>query len=110
MPDPVPLSLNKTDNRELHIVWSDGREQVLGYRVLRDGCQCANCGEKRKADLLDRANADPTSLPVLSDNQLQPLDIVKMEPAGNYAYSIEFSDGHTSGLFTFDLIRSLTSE
>ena len=104
-PQPVPTGLEKTDQRQLRITWSDGIEQLLPFRAVRDGCQCATCGEKRKAK---SENVDPTSLPVLTEAGLEPLDIVRMRPVGNYAYNIQFSDGHTTGVFTFELLRSLS--
>jgi DUF971 family protein len=30
-----------------------------------------------------------------------------MEPVGNYAYSIRFSDGHDTGIYTFELLQAL---
>ena len=30
-----------------------------------------------------------------------------MQPVGNYAYSIHFSDGHNSGIYTLDYLRHL---
>jgi DUF971 family protein len=33
-----------------------------------------------------------------------------MVPVGNYAYRIEFSDGHSTGIYTLDLLRRLGSE
>ena len=101
--DTYPVSLDKTET-QLRIVWSDGMEQVTRYRDLRDACQCATCMEKRKPD------ASPTpqgALPILSAADTMPLRIVAMQPAGNYAYNIQFSDGHTTGLFTLELLRSL---
>ena len=44
---------------------------------------------------------------MLKDVQTQPLTISGMEPLGNYAYSIQFSDGHDTGIFAFDLLRQL---
>jgi DUF971 family protein len=32
-----------------------------------------------------------------------------MDPVGNYAYRILFSDGHETGIFTLDLLRRLGS-
>ena len=46
-------------------------------------------------------------LPIVSAAETQPLKILGMKPVGNYAYSIAFSDGHDTGIFTFDLLRSL---
>ena len=103
-PTPIPTSLEKTEDRHLKILWSDGVVQRISFRALRDGCQCATCGEKRKAKV---QNANPTALPVLSDADLIPLDILRMRPAGNYAYNIAFSDGHSTGVYTFEHLRSL---
>jgi DUF971 family protein len=47
---------------------------------------------------------------VLKNVQSQPLTIAAMEPMGNYAYAIQFSDGHDTGIFAFDLLRQLGQE
>jgi len=70
-------------------------------RELRDACPCATCREKRSQP------ADPFALQVLKEVQTQPLTITGMEPLGNYAYSIQFSDGNDTGIFAFDLLRQL---
>jgi DUF971 family protein len=33
-----------------------------------------------------------------------------MNPVGRYAYGIEFSDGHNTGIFTLDSLRELGQE
>ena len=62
----------------------------------------ATCREKRSAP-------QPTSglLPILSPEEARPLKILGMRPVGQYAYSIEFSDGHDTGIFTFEFLREL---
>jgi DUF971 family protein len=47
---------------------------------------------------------------VLSPAETQPLRIASMTPAGRYAYSIDFSDGHDTGIYTLELLRQLGSE
>jgi DUF971 family protein len=47
------------------------------------------------------------SLPVLSAAEAAPLTINGMKPVGSYAYAIAFSDGHDTGIFTFELLREL---
>ena len=111
-----PIHLERTDDRSLLIRWSDDLEQKTSYRTLRDNCRSANCIDKRMEAINEASNQTPTgekklsnALPVLSHAQTIPLDIVKMHPVGNYAYSIHFSDGHSAGIFTFELLRSLKS-
>ena len=33
--------------------------------------------------------------------------IKAMKPVGNYAYGIAFSDGHDTGIYTLEILRSL---
>ncbi len=37
----------------------------------------------------------------------KPWQPTLFEPMGNYAYSIEFSDGHTSGIYTLNFLYEL---
>ena len=101
-----PVSLDKTDDRQLRIVWNDSLEQLIGFRELRRACQCATCMEKAKAKSVQ---PELGVLPVLSAAETMSLDIVAMRPTGNYAYNIQFSDGHSTGLFTLELLRSLVN-
>ena len=59
-------------------------------------------------DKREKALASPEpagALPVLSAAQARPLAIEQMHPVGNYAYNIHFSDGHSAGIFTFEMLR-----
>lgn len=97
-----PTKLEKQGDSKLLITWSDGSQREYAYRELRDACPCATCREKR--------NAPPgpaTLLPVLKPEEARPLKLEGMKPVGNYAYAIEFSDGHDTGIYTFDLLKQL---
>jgi DUF971 family protein len=97
-----PLKLARSDNNAIVIDWSDGQRRQYSFHELRDACPCASCREKRSASA-PAANL----LPVLSAAEARPLSIAKMEPVGNYAYAIEFSDGHDTGIYTLELLRQL---
>ena len=99
--DSYPTGLKLTDDRQLLIEWSDGQRRRYGFKALRDACPCATCREKRSAP------QDPLALPTLKAAQLAPLAITGMKPVGNYAYTIAFSDGHDTGIFSFELLREL---
>lgn len=99
----IPQSLERDHLGNLVIAWSDGRRLFYSAERLRKVCPCATCREKRAAP---NASSEPArkSLPVLSLAEAKPIRIERMQPIGNYAYGIAFSDGHDSGIFTFELL------
>jgi len=97
-----PTALALTPENRLTIEWSDGQRLVYSVRSLREACPCATCREKRTAP-----PPDPLALPVIKNVQTQPLTIAAMEPVGNYAYSIRFSDGHDTGIFSFEVLKEI---
>jgi DUF971 family protein len=100
-----PTQLERAGDDRLRITWSDGQLREYTFRELRDKCPCATCREKR------RAPPPPTNmLPVLSAAEIAPLRITSMTPTGNYAYSIEFSDGHDTGIFTLENLREMGTQ
>ena len=101
-PAPTPLELKLIRDDTLRIAWSDGQTRDYAVRELRDKCPCATCRERRTAP------PPPASmLPVLSAAEAQPLRFVAMHPTGRYAYSIHFSDGHDTGIFTLESLREM---
>ena len=98
--NPTPTSIRRI-GAAIEIGWSDGELRRYTPRVLRDACPCATCREKKSAPPVVNL------LPVLTDAELAPLTIQGMKPVGVYAYSIDFSDGHDTGIFTFELLRSI---
>ena len=97
-----PTDLKRQDNRTLLIVWSDGLQQRIDVKRLRDSCPCANCRASSQAD-----PDEQQGLRILTPAETRPLDIEIMHPVGNYAYNIHFTDGHTTGIFTFPHLRKL---
>ena len=96
-----PTEITLGENSTLVIVWSDGQRRRYTFRQLRDACPCATCREKR------RQPASPDQLTVLTPEETKPIAITQMNPVGQYAYSITFSDGHDTGIFTFEVLREL---
>ena len=99
---PQLSGLSRVETGELLFSWSDGRTNTFSPKKLRDACPCAGCREKRSAK-----QEKPLGLPVLSLEQTAPLKVTGMRPVGNYAYNIQFSDGHSSGLFTIESLYRL---
>ena len=103
-PELVPVSIERDENNGIVITWNDGNRSTWTAGQLRDACPCATCREKRRGEA-EKKESKPTLLPVLSAAEARPLTIESMNPVGSYAYNIAFSDGHNSGIFTFDLLR-----
>jgi DUF971 family protein len=103
--DVIPVNISRTDHGIL-IAWNNGERRTYRTAGLRSSCPCATCREKHSAKAAD-AVKKPMSLPVLSAAEARPLVIEHMRAVGNYAYNIAFSDGHDSGIFTFDYLYSI---
>src|SRR6476619_7542529 len=97
-----PTKLELPQPNQLRITWSDGAVLEYPARELREKCPCATCREKRNSP-----PPSPLQLPVLSTAEAQPMRIVGMKPVGNYASSIDFSDGHDTGIYTLESLRQM---
>jgi DUF971 family protein len=86
-------------NNTFTIRWSDGHLGTYPYRYLRGKCPCATCGELGPPP---EKSADP--FPILARKPLKP---DRAELVGRYALQIFWNDGHSSGIYTFDYLRSL---
>lgn len=87
------------DDAAITLTWPDGESVSVAHTVLRANCQCAVCVDEYTNEPL----LDTSSIP----GDIHPL---KVETVGNYALSIEWSDGHSSGFFPYTKIRELAAE
>ena len=99
--DPQHIAISKS--KGIKIDWSDGRHSEYGLKYLREQCPCATC---------TGAHGNPPEKPETSPFPLfQPaLKILQVEPVGNYALRIHWSDGHNTGLYTFEYLRSISPQ
>jgi DUF971 family protein len=99
--DLRPTHLGRDGTDYLKITWNDGHESTYAWRHLRSHCPCATCREAREQP------TDPFR--ILSDREVSagPLQPVALTPVGYYAYQITWNDGHGSGIFTLEHLRSL---
>jgi ATP-binding protein involved in chromosome partitioning len=92
----TPSAIRQAGPRTLEIEWGDGHRSRYDVRELRLACGCAVCvDEWTGADRLD-----PASVP----DDVHP---VRLDPVGRYAVQIEWSDGHSSGIYPFRRLREL---
>jgi ATP-binding protein involved in chromosome partitioning len=94
--DPLPTTIEAGDEA-LAVTWSDGHHVSLPYALLRRACRCATCVE----ELTGRPLLDPSSVP----EDIQPLDL---RPVGRYAVQLVWSDGHSTGIYSYGHLRALS--
>lgn len=82
--------------RGIVVTWPDGREQEIDPATLRRQCRCAHCVEETTGKPL----LDPDRVP----EDIYPTDIQSM---GNYAVAVQWSDGHTTSIYPYDLFAAL---
>ncbi|MFO0883750.1 MAG: DUF971 domain-containing protein [Pirellulales bacterium] len=92
-----PISLeNDKANFQLRITWRDSQEFVLPNKRVREACGCARCVD----EMTGRPLLDPATVP-------EKISIEGMKLVGAYAVKISWSDGHDTGLFTWERLRKL---
>jgi DUF971 family protein len=82
--------------RLLEIGWQEGAIQRIPFKTLRASCPCAGCVD----ELTGIRMLDVDAIP----DDIQP---TKIELSGNYALKIAWSDGHSTGLYTWQRLSEL---
>ena len=102
--DPEHIAISKS--KGIKIDWKDGHrsEYALGY--LRDECPCASCTgahgtEPQKSNYSAPASANPFQM------FAPTLKMSGVEEVGRYAVRILWSDGHNTGIYSFDHLRNI---
>jgi len=84
------------DESRITLKWGEGREASVDNGELRANCRCANCVHEMTGErLLKREDIPPN------------IRAEAITSVGNYAVSIQWSDGHSSGLYSYSLIKKL---
>lgn len=93
---PTEIKLHQV-SRVLEISFDDGRTFELPYEYLRVYTPSAEAlGHGPGQEVLQTGKEKVT--------------IVEIKPIGNYGIAPKFSDGHSSGIFTWELLYKLGSD
>jgi DUF971 family protein len=122
---PIPLDpRRKPDDVKVHvstgagvdIAWADGHRSHYDFVYLREECPCAMCDDERrkKQEYAARSLTATASQAATASSAAAVLPMFKPKPGaraakavGNYALQIDFSDGHTTGIYSYDYLRSI---
>jgi ATP-binding protein involved in chromosome partitioning len=94
---PMPLEIVGLGKNEVRFVWDEGDEQVFAARDLRLRCNCAMCRSETTGERILDSSTVPAEITVTT-----------MSLVGNYGVNIRFSDGHTTGIYSFRDLRGQT--
>lgn len=92
-PIPTEIKLHKK-SRQLEIAFDDGKTFTLSHELLRISSPSAAVrGHGPGQETLQTGKRN--------------VEIASIEPVGNYAVKLCFSDGHDSGIYSWDLFYTL---
>lgn len=106
---PVTIKIHVSTGAGVDITWADNHSSHYDFSYLREECPCATCNEKR--DQEEQHQHSGLKTPILSSPAL-PMFKPKLRAqsatqVGNYAVQINFNDGHNTGIFSYDYLRSV---
>lgn len=91
-----PAEVNTQDPHVTVITWEDGKVTRFPNRYLRSMCPCAQCvNEVTGERMITVDSIDPQ------------VRIMGVAPVGRYALHFQWSDGHGTGLYSFDTLQKL---
>src|SRR5579864_1374442 len=116
---PANVKVHVSSGNGVDITWADGHASHFDFAYLREECPCAMCNDERmkkaqgqekdrqlKRENAARAAAAPLGSPLLP--MYKPKLAAKSAHAvGNYALQIDFNDGHATGIYSFDYLRTI---
>ncbi len=103
---PTDVQVHVSTGAGVDITWSDGHTSHYGFAYLRDLCPCALCNDERLRKGADKGSGlggAGAALPMF-----KPKATARTAAAvGSYAVQFEFSDGHTTGIYSFEYLREI---
>jgi DUF971 family protein len=85
---------------ELAMKWDDASEGFVKLETLRRACPCAGC--KGEVDIMGNLHKGPDKPLMPASYQLRSISFV-----GTYGIQPVWADGHSTGIFSFDLLRAI---
>ena len=105
---PTSIRVHVSTGAGVDITWSDVHASHYEFDYLRDRCPCAMCDDERrkKADISQHVSGGAGAASVLP--MFKPKPKARAAKAmGNYAVQIDFTDGHSTGIYSYDYLREI---
>lgn len=91
-----PVEISQESSTRLRINWADGRICEYDAPSLRRACPCAQC--------VDEWTGERTLKPQAISEEVE---IGDLSIVGRYALNFRWSDGHETGIYSFQYLRDL---
>ncbi len=102
---PESVKIHVSTGAGVDITWADGHASHYDFPYLRDQCPCATCNDERyKKEVMAGSGVAPSALLPLFKPKPRAQSA---KPMGNYAIQINFSDGHSTGIYSYDHLRTI---
>ena len=102
MSKPQPTNIQADRNaRRLTITWADGNQSSYSFDGLRLACPCVEC----KGGHANMGQMTPPS--VVRNAPDTGIQLINLNAVGSYALQPQWSDGHSTGMYTWELLRAL---
>jgi len=102
--EPPPIALDLKKDRGLSVQWADGTTSYYSINYLRRMSPSADMRELRAQQAKNPLTVLPASAARASNG---PLTALEAELVGNYALRIRFSDGHDTGIYSWQYLREI---
>ena len=104
---PTSIKIHISNGSGVDVTWADGHASHYEFAYLREECPCATCNDVRekKASLGAAASAFASS-PALPMFKPKPRAQAATQ-IGSYAIQISFTDGHSTGIYSYDHLRNI---
>src|SRR5258708_23676253 len=104
---PASVKIHVSTGAGVDIAWADGHASHFEFAYLREQCPCATCNDERiKKESLGEASPAFASSPALP--MFKPKARAQSAtPVGQYAFQLSFSDCHSTGIYSYDHLRSI---
>ena len=104
--EPEHIAISKS--KGIQIDGKDGHRSQYGLGYLRDECPCASCTGAHGTEPQKSSYAGPSSSAKDPFPLYKPtLRMLNVEQVGAYAMRIDWSDGHSTGIYSFDYLRRI---
>lgn len=91
-----PREISQESDTRLRITWADGQMCEYLAATLRRACPCAQCVNEWTGERTLKPDA------IADEVEIKDLSIV-----GRYALNFRWSDGHETGIYSFQYLRDL---